>query len=345
MSHRPLLVLAVALLIADPAGAFDPDRRHHVELGEPRTVRARLRTGIHAPHLRATEWILVTPVPPERPDQTDADADLRVIGGPGTRITPGHEGSDLRRPVLTGRVPVRAGRLLRSIEFEVEYRVGLRPRSLVEGPGPAVAPLDPGERALYLRTSPTVDWGEPGFLDWLRDAGLVRRPGERDLALAWRVFDHVVTEGEYVYPPEERLPSRICRSPRSDCGGLSLLFVAAMRANGIPARTLFGRWAESQAGSRGQWHVKAELFADGVGWVPVELSGALTWGLDDPGRCFGHDRGHFVTLHHDTDLVIDSIHFGATPVPWSQGPLFWVTGRGALDDLRQDSHWEVAILP
>ena len=38
----------------------------------------------------------------------------------------------------------------------------------------------------------------------------------------------------------------VCKDGQSDCGGLSCAMVAVLRANGVPARLLQGRWAQSQ---------------------------------------------------------------------------------------------------
>jgi hypothetical protein len=46
-------------------------------------------------------------------------------------------------------------------------------------------------------------------------------------------------------------------------------------------------------------------------------------------------------MHLDTDLQLDSIHFGRRTLPWSQGPSFWVTGEGDLDGYTTDEDWQV----
>ncbi len=64
------------------------------------------------------------------------------------------------------------------------------------------------------------------------------------------------------------------------CGDLNALFVAMARASGIPARDVYGiRVADSRRGykslgksgdiSKAQ-HCRAEFYADGIGWIPVD---------------------------------------------------------------------------
>jgi hypothetical protein len=120
-----------------------------------------------------------------------------------------------------------------------------------------------------------------------------------------------------------------------------MLFVAALRANEVPARTLWGRWAKPQEGDYGQWHVKAEFFAEGIGWVPVEMAGALAWSGVDLDDLFGRDEGDFITLHIDTDLLVETHRFGKQPIGWRQGVLYWVSGLGELSDFRESEHWNV----
>lgn len=59
------------------------------------------------------------------------------------------------------------------------------------------------------------------------------------------------------------------RTGSADCGGFSSLFVAGCRSQGIPARTLAG----ARMGRNG-WHVWAEFWLQGYGWVPCDPSAA-----------------------------------------------------------------------
>ena len=77
------------------------------------------------------------------------------------------------------------------------------------------------------------------------------------------------------------------------CGDLNAMFVGLARASGIPARDIYGlRVAPSQFGyrslglgnpnaSRAQ-HCRAEFFAQGVGWVPVDPADVRKVVLEEP---------------------------------------------------------------
>ncbi len=95
-----------------------------------------------------------------------------------------------------------------------------------------------------------------------------------------------------------------------------------------------------------QQHAKAEFFAEGVGWVPVDLSSAVLHDSTPDGlRYFGNDSGDSLAMHFDHDLVLDTIHFGHQSTPWLQGAAYWVSGGGTLDGLQTREDWKVKELP
>jgi transglutaminase-like putative cysteine protease len=130
---------------------------------------------------------------------------------------------------------------------------------------------------------------------------------------------------------------------------MATLFVAALRAQGVPARVLAGRWAKSAVrGERVgalpyfQGHVKAEFFAQGVGWVPADLSSAVVHDRSpEKLRYFGSDRGDFLTLHVDTDLVLDTVHFGSRSMTYLQNSAYWATGSGSFEGAIVTKDWRV----
>lgn len=132
---------------------------------------------------------------------------------------------------------------------------------------------------------------------------------------------------------------------KSDCGGLSVLFVAAMRSQGIPARALVGRWAISATHGKhsdDQEHVKAEFFAQGVGWAPVDVSSAVLWDKStDKLEYFGRDKGDHLAFALDTDVAIDTRYFGVKKVTWLQSPCYWATGAGSFAGEITEEDWKV----
>jgi transglutaminase-like putative cysteine protease len=150
----------------------------------------------------------------------------------------------------------------------------------------------------------------------------------------------------------ERSASHVCEAGKSDCGGLSVLFVAALRANQVPARVLVGRWAQSsrpgeQLEGEGyyQTHVIAEFWADRVGWVPVDMAlGLRKQPEGQEFKHFGNDPGNFIALHIDPELLLDRGR-ETVRIPWLQGVAYWVTGRGTTEGPRYQESWEVTEKP
>jgi transglutaminase-like putative cysteine protease len=204
-----------------------------------------------------------------------------------------------------------------------------------DSPPDAVSKLPDPDRALFLRQSAHFNYQSTEVVRWMLKNALARKPDEDEVDFARRVFQFVVRNFQYEYLGEQnRSASNVCTTGKSDCGGLAVLFCTVMRSQGIPARTLAGRWANSAKPdekigrvSYFQEHVKAEFFAQNVGWVPVDLSSAV---LHDRSAeklaYFGNDRGDFLTLHLDNDhaarhrsLRSPPHHAASTPVLLGHG--------------------------
>ena len=209
-------------------------------------------------------------------------------------------------------------------------------------------------RAEYDRHRHTAFPDGEGFKAWQKEHELIRGKDEPEIDFARRVFTTIRKEFTYDYQPEmDRTPPAVCQMGKSDCGGLSNLFVATLRSQGVPARTLAGRWAISANPNEKlnghayyQYHVKAEFFAAGVGWVPVDMASGI---LHDRSReglyYFGFDPGDFLTQHIDSNLEMDTVHFGKQQIVVLQRPAFWVTGTGTLDDVMIVEGWTVSKTP
>ena len=137
----------------------------------------------------------------------------------------------------------------------------------------------------------------------------------------------------------------------SDCGGMSVVFVSALRARGIPARVLVGRWAQSSTtesnGKRfDQQHVKAEFYAQGVGWVPADVTSGVLHDKSPEGLTFfGYDPGDFLVLHLGTNLICDTAVLGRKTIAWMQSPAHWAVGEGTFDKAVIRESWIVKATP
>lgn len=344
---------AVTVALASVLLAAPPTAQYQLETAKGQRIRATLAYEISVPKARAEEWVLYAASAPELPCQSQVRSRLEP-GGVESKET-----SDLQRPVLAARLPVKNAAHEKELSLQITYEATLFARRLVPAAsakkGKPVRPLSDQERSAALQPSTTYDFKQAEFRKWLDEQKLSRGSTESDVDFARRTFLSLRTKFGYEYKSTmDRRSSIVCRAGRSDCGGLSAVFVSAMRTNGIPARCLVGRWAmSSKQGEKlgdslyHQWHVKAEFFANGVGWVPVDVSVGI--GKDrtaqDSLRHFGNDRGDFLVQHIDHDLVLDSIHFGKSECGVLQVVSWWVKGTGTLDDVGIKEDWQVRKLP
>ena len=335
-----LLPLVVAVTSASPA--------YRLEMRPANRIEATMTYDIRAGKLVASEWLLCAPMLPATAGQSEVDSRMMPAAKQIAEL------SDLKRPLLFARAPAETDELKRAVNIELVYRATLWSRHLKPvRPGEkaaAVKELAGTEREAALRSAGDLSFDSEAFKSWQQEQRLTRGAGETEIDFARRVFTAIRKEFRYDYHPEmDRSPPAVCEAKKSDCSGLSNLLVATLRSQGIPARTLAGRWAVSADPKEKlnghvyyQYHVKAEFFAAGVGWVPVDMASGI---LHDRSReglyYFGYDPGDFLVQHIDGNLEIDTIHFGKQELAVLQRPAFWFTGSGTLDDLQITEGWTV----
>jgi len=337
-------LLAAALAVAAPPAA---PPRYAVEAKDTRRVTAVLTYHVVCPELKAKEWFVFAAAAPELPGQTKTKTTLSPNGTPATERGPAGRG------LVVARVPASTADLKTALAVRATYEATLRSRTLVELPAgaaaPNVEPLPAEERKRYLADGGDINFKHEAFQKWLRDERLVRDT-EDDIAFARAALRRVRDRMKYEYASEmDRRASAVCGAGKSDCGGLAALYVAALRANGVPARTLYGRWARSAEPAEKlngvayyQWHVRAEFFAAGVGWVPVDPGAAVESDRSpDAARFFGADAGDFLTFHVDGALAVEAGPFGAQSVANLQTPAWWVSGTGRATPSRATEGWTV----
>jgi hypothetical protein len=91
----------------------------------------------------------------------------------------------------------------------------------------------------------------------------------------------------------------------------------------------------------GTCHVRAEFFAEDVGWVPVDVS----YGLTTKNDYFGNDAGDHLVQHVDLDLTVNAGPFGRQDVQVLQDVRYWVSGNGSADGTKVQITWKVSPLP
>src|SRR5438874_2939788 len=302
------LVLSTSILMA---GAV-PSPAYMLKFAETQRIEAVLTYQIEMPKLVAQEWIVFAARPPELPGQVRVSTTLEPGGKPAFELSAGH------RPIVSARIAALGGGREKEITVHVKYEATLRSRRLVpikrggavRGGSQGLEALSEQTRQAALELGGLFD-GKAEFLQkWSREHQLKRRQEESDIEFARRVFVAMKKDFSYDYKSEmDRHASAVCQAGKSDCGGLAVLLVTILRANDIPARTLVGRWAESAKPKDRiedlpyyQTHVKAEFFARGIGWAPVDIALGLKDRRGEGLYFFGNDDGNFLTMHVDPNL-------------------------------------------
>lgn len=323
----------------------------YVDRVAKKRVRAVMTYQVRCPNMQATQWSVFTAVAPSFSGQNQTTS--RMIPKPVETREKSPQAREILGTVLKGQGP-----LVNTLQVGVTYEATLFSRVLRPLPqgstAPKVIPLTPLEQKNYLASRGDINHATAPFTSWLTQQNLRREKDESDLDFAYRAYLHLKGIMEYDYQPlTSRVATHVCAAGRTDCGGLSILFVSVMRAAGIPARVLYGRWAESakpdsRLGSTPyyQWHVKSEFFAKDIGWIPVDLSGGVEFDKNNPRNLdhFGNDPGNFITFHFDPNLVVDSVLFGPKQVHNLQYPMWWWTGSGSADPKNITEGWQVAEL-
>jgi transglutaminase-like putative cysteine protease len=343
----PILLVTLSALPAAP-----PTPTYFIETADVRRVEATLTYNVRCDKLKAKEWIVFAAQAPELSGQRKVESRLEPLGTVTKDLSP------LKRSILFARVPARQKDLESSIPIRIVYQATLRSRTLKRLPkgaaAPKVEPLDDKEREAALIAWGDLDYKSEAFQSWLTEQKLHRGQDETDVDFARRVFRTIRKGFRYEFRSGmDRRAKVVCQSGRSDCGGLSGLFVATLRASDVPARALYGRWAKSSSPDDKlgdapyyQAHVKAEFYADGVGWVPVDLASGILHDKTNEGLTyFGKDLGDFLTIHIDPGLELDTRTFGRQKVHNLQEPADWATGSGSAEGRTVKEGWVVKKLP
>lgn len=134
------------------------------------------------------------------------------------------------------------------------------------------------------------------------------------------------------YSTIEHISDYVIANKHGDCGQLSLLFITLCRYNGIPARWQSGFMLHPNGKNLHDW---AEIYFEGLGWIPVDVSfGLQNWAADDDTRFFffgGQDAYH-LTINNDFAQPLspekqfirsEIIDFQRGEAEWRKGNLYF----------------------
>lgn len=141
----------------------------------------------------------------------------------------------------------------------------------------------PNQLAVYTQPEAYIESND-SVIESLATALVADR--KNPFRIAEKMYDFVISQLKYEAQSEARGALWALLNRRGDCTEYGTLFVALMRAVGIPARTVTGHMtnALSQGGVANAtiWadspHLWAEFYVEGYGWIPVDP----TSGENDP---------------------------------------------------------------
>lgn len=154
-------------------------------------------------------------------------------------------------------------------------------------------------------------------------------------AISEKVYDFIVNfpwAGAREYSTIDCIPTYVLHEGHGDCGQVALLYISLMRTLGIPAR-----WESGWMLHPGEknFHDWAEVYFEGVGWVPVDMSfGRYTGAEREAARTFyshGMDAHRMATNTGICDALYpakryvrsETVDFQAGEVETTSGNIFY----------------------
>lgn len=148
------------------------------------------------------------------------------------------------------------------------------------------------------------------------------------------------------YSTIEDIPDYVLRSGHGDCGQVTLLLMAMCRYKGIPAHFQSGFMMKPDAWNMHDW---AELYFEGVGWVPVDQSFGIPeyLGLNPP-----PEKEFFFLGGIDSWRMVVNNDYGrplspakkyprSETVDFQRGEVEWEGGNLYFDDW----DWQMSVTP
>lgn len=345
MSRHLARAVVGLLLLTGTAFAQQPVVRAKIVATDHQAVKATITYEIKTTTFAPNRWLVYLAEPPELAGQTQ----VKVAAEPKSTVVA--EDSPLARSVRFFDVsvpnPVPGG----SLTVKQDIQATIRTRYLVPlGNGerpPKVAPLADAELKHYTAPGQSVDFDSKVFQDWLDKKALRAKKGEPPLGFAARVLEVIRADYTYQGVSQDQRSSVVCARATGDCASMSSLFVAAMRANQFPARTLVGRFTKPRAPGTDEYHphVRAETFVAGIGWVPVEATYANSNKRKPVTAFIGYDPGDMIVLHVDADLRLQFLDKQTVCKALQGSPAYKTFGKGTFDGKYGPSGWDLKATP
>jgi transglutaminase-like putative cysteine protease len=140
--------------------------------------------------------------------------------------------------------------------------------------------------------------------------------------------------GAREYSTIDNIPEYVLKNGHGDCGQVSLLFITMARYAGVPAKWQSGFMMQPGNDNLHDW---AEVYYEGVGWVPVDQSfGRVKSAKGDDDSYYYFTRGldpYRLVLNDDisADFYPAKVHFRSETVDFQRGEVEWRGGNLYFD--------------
>jgi transglutaminase-like putative cysteine protease len=348
MSRISLRAILALVLFAGYASAQQPP--YKLEITDVHKVNATITYEIKTKEFTAKKWMIFVHEPPDTPSQ--GNVTTKSVPAGEIRTEKGPLERKARYIEIIPEKPMSG----RGVKLQVDIEATIRSRKLVrvapDEKTPSVTPLTETERKYYLAPSIQVDFESKEFRAWLDAKKLHIGKDESPLDLAERIL--AVLRADVTYhsdPYEDKRASVACKSNKTDCVGMTVMFVGAMRASGIPARAIVGRTVSPRptngraVTSSDHPHVRAEMYLPNIGWVPVDPSYANGNSKKPVKEFIGNDIGDLLVLHVDTDLKMPFPDRVRNARFLQLDAFYWAEGDGRFDATFAPAGWEMKSTP
>ncbi|WP_305806250.1 transglutaminase domain-containing protein [Stenotrophomonas sp. YIM B06876] len=307
----------------------------------PRRVRVTQSIKVQADAVPAGKtvraWI---PFPRAIAGQQDAIGMLASVPA-GAKIAPE---STLQRTAYLQRTAV-AGT---PTEFSVSYELTIHARHFAIDPQRVLpTPADPalalhlGERAPHLVFTPALrEFSRQVVGDETNPYHITRK--------LFAAVDRIPWGGAREYSTITNLSDYALHAGHADCGQQTLLLIALLRLNGIPARWQSGMVYSDNAVGYSNLHDWGAVYLAPYGWVPMDVT---TGALDSPEPALrdfylGGLDAYRITFNDDyaQPLVPAKQHFRSETVDSQRGEVEWEGGNLYFDQWDYDFQWQVLPL-
>jgi len=156
----------------------------------------------------------------------------------------------------------------------------------------------------------------------------IANPTEKVRKLYYWINDHIIWTGALEYSIMPFIPGYVLKNRRGDCGMQTLLFMTMARYQGIPVKWQSGWMMHPDEVNLHDW---CEVYYNGIGWVPLDMSFNLQNSTDLREKEFyisGIDAYRLIVNDAiGSRFVPDKKFFRSEPYDFQRGEVEWRGGN------------------